>query len=58
MVLPKDRSLIANSGTKVAVLPKGRSSTTNSGTKVAVLLVMNRCSSFPFLFAPQSLFNI
>ena len=36
-VLPKGRSLTANSGTKAAVLHKGRSSTASSGTKVAVL---------------------
>ena len=57
-VLPKGRSFTAISGTKAAVLPKGRSSTANSGTKVAVLLGMNRCGSFPLLFAPYSLFSI
>ena len=45
----------ADSGTNAAVLPKGKSSTANSGTKVAVLLGINRCSSFPLLFAPLSL---
>ena len=38
-----------------AVLPKGRSSAANSGSKVAVLLGMNRCGSFPLLFAFHSL---
>ena len=37
-VLPKGRSLTANSGTKAVILPKGRSSTAMSGTKAAVLL--------------------
>ena len=41
-----------------SVLPKGRSSTANSGTKIAVLLWMNRCSSFPLISAPHSLFSI
>ena len=57
-VLPKGRSFTANWDTKVAILLKGRSSTTNSWTKVAVLLGMNRCSSFPLLSAPHSLFSI
>ena len=35
-ILPKGRSLTANSGTKVAVRSKTRSSITNPGTKVAV----------------------
>ena len=52
------RSFTANSGTKAAVLPKNSSSTANSGTVVAVLLGMNRCSSFPLLSAPHSLFSI
>ena len=42
----------------MSVLPKGRSFTANSGTKVAVWLGMNRCSSFPLLSAPHSLFSI
>ena len=57
-VLPKGKSFTANSGSKAAVLHKGRSSTTDSGTKVAVLLGMDRCSSFPLLSAPHSLFSI
>ena len=57
-VLPKGRSFTENSGTKAAVLPKGRSYTANSGTKDAVLLGMNRCGSFPLLFAPYSPFSI
>ena len=52
------RSFTANLDTKAALLPKGRSSTANSGTKVSVLLGMNRCSSFPLLSAPHSLFSI
>ena len=51
-VLPKGRFFTANSGTKVAIMPKCRSSNANSGTQVAVLLGMNRCGSFPLLFAP------
>ena len=50
--MPKGRSFTANSGTK------GRSSAANSGIKVAVLLGMNRCSNFPLLSAPHSLFSI
>ena len=57
-ILPKGRSFNANSGTKVAVLLKGRYSTANSGTQAAVLLGMDRCSSFPLLSAPHSLFSI
>ena len=38
IVLPKYRSCIANTGTKVAVHLKGRFCTANAGTKVAVLL--------------------
>ena len=57
-VLRKGRSFTANSGTKAVVLPKGRSSTANLGTKVVVLLGMNRCSRFPLLSAPYSLFSI
>ena len=57
-VVPKGRSFTAHSGTKAAVLPKGRISTANSGTKVAVLLGINRCGSFPLLYAPLSLFSI
>ena len=57
-VLPKSKTFTANSGTKAAVLLKGRSSTTNAWTKVAVLLGMDRCSSFPLLSAPHSLFSI
>ena len=56
-VLPKSRYLVANSGSKAAVLSKRRSSTAKSGTKIAVLLGMNRCSSFPLLSAPPSLFS-
>ena len=40
------------------MLPKGKSITANSGTKVAVLLGINRCGSFPLLFAPHSFFSI
>ena len=58
LVLPRSRCFTANSVTMAAVLPKGRSSTANSGTKVAVLLGMNRCNSFPLLYAPHSLFSI
>ena len=57
-ILPKGRSLTANSGTKAAVLLKGKSSTANSGTQVAVLLGTNGCGSFPLLSAPHSLFSI
>ena len=57
-ILPKGRSFTADSGAKVAVLLKGRSSTANSGTQAAVLLGMDRCSSFPLLSAPHSLFSI
>ena len=57
-VLPKGRSFMANSGNKAAILPKGRFSVANSGTQVAVLLGMNRCSSFPLLSAPHSLFSL
>ena len=57
-VLPKERSFTANSGAKAAVLLKGRSSTANSGTKVAVLLGIYRCSRFPLLSTPHSLFSI
>ena len=56
-VLSKGRSFIANAGTKIAVLSKGRSFTANSGTKVAVLLGIIRCSSFPLLSAPHSLWT-
>ena len=55
---PRANSFTANSGTKAALPPKGRSSTANSGIKVAVLLGMNRCHSFPLLFAPHSLLSI
>ena len=51
-VLSKDRSFIANSGTKAAVLPKGRSSTANSRNRVAVLLGRNRFGNFPLISAP------
>ena len=57
-ILPKGKSFTANTGAKAAVLPKGRSSTANLGTKVAVLLGINRCGSFPLLYAPHSLFSI
>ena len=52
-VLPKGRSFAENSDTKAAIHPKGRSSIANS-----VLLGMKRCSSFPLLSAPNSLFSI
>ena len=57
-VLPKGRSITEKSGTKATVLLKGRPSTANSGTQAGVLLGMNRCSSFPLLSAPYSLFSI
>ena len=56
-VLPRGRSFSANSGTKARVLSQVRSSTANSRTKAAVLLELNRCGSFPFLYAPHSLFS-
>ena len=37
---------------------EGRSSTGNSGTKTAMFQGMNRCGSFPLLYAPHSLFSI
>ena len=50
-VLPKGRSFTVNAGAKVAVMFKSRSSTSNSGTKVAIFLGINRCGSFPVLYA-------
>ena len=57
-ILPKGRSFTANSGTRAAVLFNGRSSTAILGTKAAVILGMDRCDSFPLLYAPLSLFSI
>ena len=57
-VLPKGRSLTADSETKAAVLLKGRSFTVDPGTKVEVLLGINRCGRFPLLSTTHSLFSI
>ena len=57
-VLPKGRSFTENAETKFAVPSKSRYSCENSGTNIAVLLGINRCSSFPLLSAPHSLFSI
>ena len=56
-ILPKGRSFSVNSETKATVLLKNRSSNANSGTQAAVLLGVDRCGSFPMLFAPLSLFS-
>ena len=51
-ILPKGRSLTANSGIKITVWFKGRSSTANSETQNTVLLGMDRFGSIPLLFPP------
>ena len=57
-VLPKGSSFTASVRNQGCSSTEGRSSTANSGTKAAVLLGINRCGSFPLLFAPHSLFSI